>query len=253
MTMQARTGAVIIITGAGSGIGKAVAQLALEEGYLVVLAGRRATELTLVAQDNANSLCVPTDVSDPEQVHNLFDRAVARFGRVDILFNNAGTFGPKASVDEVNLDEWTATLNVNVTGAMLCAAAAVRTMKAQSPQGGRIINNGSVSAHSPRPLSVAYTVSKHAITGLTKSIDLDGRNFGISCGQIDIGNTATELIAELVETHGALQPNGSIMVEPTFAVSEAARGVLLMAGLPSSVNIGQMVMTAAGMPFLGRG
>ena len=253
MTTQARPGAVMIITGAGSGIGKAVAQLALEEGYFVVLAGRRATELTLVAQGNDNSLCVPTDVSDREQVNNLFDEAVARFGRVDILFNNAGTFGPKGSVDEVNLDEWTATLNVNVTGAMLCAAAAVRAMKAQSPQGGRIINNGSVSAHSPRPLSVAYTVSKHAITGLTKSIDLDGRPFGISCGQIDIGNTATELIAELVENHGALQPNGSIMVEPTFAVSEAARAVLLMAGLPSSVNIGQMVMTAAGMPFMGRG
>lgn len=253
MITQPPHNAIMVITGAGSGIGKAVAQMALTQGYHVVLAGRRATELTLVAQDNANALCVPTDVTDPQQVKSLFDKTIERFGRVDVLFNNAGTFGPKASVDEVTFDEWTATLNVNVTGAMLCAAAAVRAMKAQSPQGGRIINNGSVSAHSPRPLSVAYTVSKHAITGLTKSIDLDGRNFGISCGQIDIGNTATELIAELVENHGALQPNGSIAVEPTFAVSEAARAVLLMAGLPLSVNIGQMVITAAGMPFMGRG
>ena len=244
---------VLLVTGAGSGIGLAVVRAALAEGYRVVLAGRGEAGLLEAAQGNSRALCVPTDVCDSEQVENLFSRAVDHFGRVDVLFNNAGMFGPSGAVDEISLVDWNATLAVNLTGSMICAAAAMRTMKAQQPQGGRIINNGSISAHSPRPKSAAYTVSKHAISGLTKSIELDGRAFGISCGQIDIGNTATAIMADLGVTSGALQANGSLLVEPTFPVAEAARTVLFMAGLPASANIGQLVVTASGMPFVGRG
>ncbi|WP_207344943.1 SDR family oxidoreductase [Arthrobacter sp. E3] len=244
---------VLLVTGAGSGIGRAVVQEALSAGYTVVLAGRREAELIEAAQGNTRALCVPTDVCDPTQVENLFRQAVEHFGRVDVLFNNAGMFGPFGSVDEISLADWNATLAVNLTGSMICAAEAMRTMKAQEPQGGRIINNGSISAHSPRPKSAAYTVSKHAISGLTKSIELDGRAFGISCGQIDIGNTATAIMADLGVNSGALQANGSLLVEPTFPVAEAAKTVLYMAGMPASANIGQLVVTAAGMPFVGRG
>lgn len=246
-------GKVLVVTGAGSGIGRAVARQAFSEGYRVVLAGRRAAELQASVPSGPRALLVPTDVTDPAQVTTLFARAVDRFGRVDVLFNNAGIFGPAGSVDEITLAGWNETLAVNLTGAMLCAAQAVRTMKAQDPQGGRVINNGSISAHSPRPKSVAYTVSKHAISGLTKSIEIDGRAFGISAGQIDIGNTATDIMDELDVATGALQANGSLLVEPTFPVQEAARTVLFMAGLPSSATIGQLVITAAGMPFVGRG
>jgi len=170
-----------------------------------------------------------------------------------VPFNNAGVFGPAASVDEISLADWDATVAVNLKGSMLCAAAAVRAMKAQSPQGGRIINNGSIAAHSPRPRTVAYTVTKHAITGLTKSIELDGRGFGITCGQIDIGNTATELMDAIGVGSGAVQADGSSRVEPTFPVDDAARAVLLMSGMPPSASIGSLVITAAGMPFIGRG
>ena len=246
-------GKVLLVTGAGSGIGLAVAREALAAGYRVVLAGRREAGLLEAAQGSVRALCVPTDVCDPEQVEDLFRRAVEHFGRVDVLFNNAGMFGPTGSVDEISLADWNATLAVNLTGSMICAAAAMRVMKGQQPQGGRIINNGSISAHSPRPRSAAYTVSKHAITGLTKSIELDGRAFGISCGQIDIGNTATAIMADLGVSSGALQANGSLLVEPTFPVAEAAKTVLFMAGLPASANIGQLLVTAAGMPFVGRG
>ncbi|UIK89104.1 SDR family oxidoreductase [Arthrobacter polaris] len=244
---------VLVVTGAGSGIGQAVAQAALAAGFRVVLAGRREAELAAVAAGSIHALVVPTDVCDPEAVEALFTRAVEHFGRVDILFNNAGIFGPSGSVEEISLADWNATLTVNLTGSMLCAAAAIRVMKAQRPQGGRIINNGSISAHSPRPKSAAYTVSKHAISGLTKSIELDGRAFGISCGQIDIGNTATDMMATLDVNSGALQADGTLLVEPTFSVQEAARTVLFMAGLPANANIGQLVITASGMPFIGRG
>ncbi|WP_269938330.1 SDR family oxidoreductase [Arthrobacter sp. HY1533] len=244
---------VMVVTGAGSGIGRAVAQAALAEGYAVVLAGRREAELSDVAGGHPLALAVPTDVTEHAQVENLFSQAVERFGRVDVLFNNAGTFGPAKSVDEVSLADWNATVAVNLTGSMLCAAAAIRAMKNQQPQGGRIINNGSISAHSPRPKSAAYTVTKHAISGLTKSIELDGRAYGISCGQIDIGNTATSIMSTLDVATGALQANGDLLVEPTFPVAEAARTVMFMAGLPASATIGQLVITAAGMPFIGRG
>lgn len=244
---------VMVVTGAGSGIGRAVAQAALAEGYAVVLAGRREAELSDVAGGHPLALAVPTDVTEQAQVENLFSQAVEHFGRVDVLFNNAGTFGPAKSVDEVSLADWNATVAVNLTGSMLCAAAAIRAMKNQQPQGGRIINNGSISAHSPRPKSAAYTVTKHAISGLSKSIELDGRAFGISCGQIDIGNTATSIMSTLDVATGALQANGDLLVEPTFPVAEAARTVMFMAGLPASATIGQLVITAAGMPFIGRG
>ncbi len=247
------SGKVMVVTGAGSGIGRAVAQSALAEGWRVVLAGRRGAELLATAGGHPGAVAVPTDVTDEGAVDALFRRAVERFGRVDVLFNNAGMFGPAQSVDEISLADWNATVAVNLTGAMLCAAAAVRTMKSQQPQGGRIINNGSISAHSPRPKSTAYTVTKHAITGLTKSIELDGRPFGISCGQIDIGNTATSIMSTLDVARGALQANGELLVEPTFPVEEAARTVLFMAGLPASATIGQLTITAAGMPFVGRG
>ncbi|MGA7204014.1 MAG: SDR family oxidoreductase [Specibacter sp.] len=244
---------VAVVTGAGSGIGAAVAQAMLRDGYQVVLAGRREAELLKTAAGNPQALAVPTDVTRPADVEQLFSAAVERFGRVDVLFNNAGTFGPAASVDEISPSDWDAVLAVNLTGSMLCAGAAVRTMKAQFPHGGRIINNGSISAHSPRPNSVAYTVTKHAITGLTKSIELDGRAFGISCGQIDIGNASTGIMDTLGVASGALQADGRRLVEPTFPVAEAAGAVLMMAGLPASTSIGSLVITAAGMPFIGRG
>ncbi|WP_445153439.1 SDR family oxidoreductase [Arthrobacter sp. Hor0625] len=246
-------GPLAVVTGAGSGIGRAVARLMLAEGYRVVLAGRREAPLLETGAGHARALTVPCDVTRPDDVERLFAATLERWGRVDVLFNNAGVFGPTASADEISVADWEATLAVNLTGSLLCAAAAVRAMKAQSPQGGRIINNGSIAAHSPRPRSVAYAVTKHAITGLTKSIDLDGRSFGISCGQIDIGNAATELMDAIGVGAGALQPDGSRRTEPTFPVEDAARAVVLMAGMPASANVGSLVVTAAGMPFLGRG
>lgn len=253
MTHQRHLGRVAVVTGAGSGIGRAVARLMLADGYRVVLAGRREKPLLETAAGHAQALAFPCDISRPGDVERLFAVALEQWGRVDVLFNNAGVFGPAASVDEISVEDWEATVAVNLTGSMLCAAAAVRAMKAQSPQGGRIINNGSIAAHSPRPRTVAYTVTKHAITGLTKSIDLDGRGFGISCGQIDIGNAATELLDEIGVGDGALQADGSRRPEPTFPVEDAARAVLLMAGMPASASVGSLVITAAGMPFIGRG
>lgn len=244
---------VAVVTGAGSGIGRAVARLLLAEGYRVALAGRREAQLLETSDGHRESLVVPCDVTVPDDVARLFAAAHQRWGRVDVLFNNAGVFGPSGGVDEISVADWDATLAVNVTGSMLCAAAAVRTMKSQEPQGGRIINNGSISAHSPRPLSVAYTVSKHAMSGLTKSIELDGRPFGISCGQIDIGNTRTEIMDTIGVGSGALQADGSRRVEPMFPVEDAARAVLMMANMPASANVGSVVVTAAGMPFVGRG
>jgi len=244
---------VAVITGAGSGIGRAAARAFLAAGWRVALLGRREDALTETAAGASGALVVPTDVTDAGQVDAAFGAITAAFGRVDVLFNNAGTFGPAASVDEVPVEEWDATVAVNLTGAFLCARAAVRVMRAQTPQGGRIINNGSISAHTPRPLSVAYTTTKHAITGLTKAIDLDGRAYGVSCGQIDIGNTATEITAGLGVGSGALQADGSRRVEPTFDVADAAATVLFMAELPASANVRELLITAAGMPFGGRG
>lgn len=249
---------VAVVTGAGSGIGRAVARLMLAEGYRVALAGRRGEALLETARvtgtdSHPDALVVPCDVTVPDDVERLFAAVAARWGRVDVLFNNAGVFGPAAAVDEISLADWNEVVAVNLTGSMLCAAAAVRAMKAQVPQGGRIINNGSISAHSPRPRTVAYAVTKHAMTGLTKSIELDGRGFGITCGQIDIGNTATDIMDTIGVGEGALQADGSRKVEPTFPVADAARAVLLMAGMPATASVGSLVVTAAGMPFVGRG
>ena len=244
---------VAVVTGAGSGIGREVARQMLADGYRVTLAGRREEQLKETAKGHPDALVVPCDVTRSDDVERLFEAARQQWGRVDVLFNNAGVFGPAAGVDEISLADWNATLAVNLTGSMLCAAAAVRTMKAQEPQGGRIINNGSISAHSPRPRTVAYTVTKHAMTGLTKSIELDGRGYGITCGQIDIGNTATEIMDTIGVGSGALQADGSRKVEPMFPVADAARAVLMMANMPASASVGSVVVTAAGMPFIGRG
>ncbi|WP_431229620.1 SDR family oxidoreductase [Paenarthrobacter nicotinovorans] len=244
---------VAVVTGAGSGIGRAVARLMLADGYKVALAGRREAQLLETADGHPDALAVPCDVTVPDDVAHLFAEVRQRWGRVDVLFNNAGVFGPAGDVGEIGVDEWEATLRVNVTGSMLCAAESVRTMKDQQPQGGRIINNGSISAHSPRPRSVAYTVTKHAMTGLTKSIELDGRAFGITCGQIDIGNTRTEIMDTIGVGSGALQADGSRKVEPMFPVEDAARAVLMMANMPATASVGSLVVTAAGMPFVGRG
>ena len=244
---------IAVVTGAGSGIGRAVALAMLEAGFRVALAGRRADALEQTAAGHPDALVVPTDVTVAAEVDALFARVVAEWGRVDVLFNNAGTFGPAASAADIDPDQWQQTIDVNVTGALLCAGAAMRTMIAQRPQGGRIINNGSISAQVPRPRSVAYAVSKHALTGLTRSIDLDGRPHGISCGQIDIGNAATQIMSEIGVGSGALQPDGSRLVEPTFDVNDAARAVLFMAQLPAEANVPSLTVTAAGMPFGGRG
>lgn len=248
--MSARTA---VVTGAGSGIGRAVTRALLEAGFRVVLAGRREDALHETADGHPDALVVPTDVTVEAEVDALFARTVAEWGRVDVLFNNAGVFGPTASAAEISLADWQQTLDVNVTGSLLCAGAAMRTMIAQQPPGGRIINNGSISAHVPRPLSVAYTVTKHAISGLTKSIDLDGRAHGITCGQIDIGNARTSIMADIGVGSGALQPDGSRRVEPTFDVTDAARAVVFMAQLPPDANVGTLTIAASGMPFGGRG
>lgn len=253
MSISHSEGRVAVVTGAGSGIGREVARQMLADGYRVVLAGRRESLLKETAADHPGAFVVACDVSRPDDVERLFAATLQRWGRVDVLFNNAGVFGPAASVDEISVDDWNATVAVNLTGSMLCAAAAVRAMKAQEPQGGRIINNGSIAAHSPRPRTVAYTVTKHAMTGLTKSIELDGRGFGITCGQIDIGNTTTEIMDTIGVGSGALQADGTRRVEPTFPVADAARAVLMMANMPASASVGSVVVTAAGMPFIGRG
>jgi NAD(P)-dependent dehydrogenase (short-subunit alcohol dehydrogenase family) len=230
---------VAVVTGAGSGIGRVVSQALLGAGYRVALAGRRAEALAQTTGEAPAALVVPTDVSDPDSVAALFSRVRDEWGRVDLLFNNAGSFGPRGSVDEVSAADWQATVGVNLTGAFLCAGQAFAQMRRQQPGGGRIINNGSISAHVPRPRSVAYTATKHAVTGLTRSIALDGRPYGIACGQIDIGNAATDM------TSG--------MPEPTFDVAHVADAVLLMAGLPLDANVLFLTITATTMPYVGRG
>jgi NAD(P)-dependent dehydrogenase (short-subunit alcohol dehydrogenase family) len=243
---------IAVVTGAGSGIGRAVTHSLLDAGYRVALAGRRAEALEETAAASPdNTLIVATDVTDPAAVRNLFVRVLADCGRVDLLFNNAGLFGSSLPFEELTFEQWQIVVDTNLTGSFVCAQEAFRAMKAQSPQGGRIINNGSISAHVPRPHAVAYTATKHAITGLTKTISLEGRAFNIACGQIDIGNAATDLTTNI--ERGALQPNGTVLVEPMMDVSHAAQAVLYMAGLPLDANVQFITVMATKMPFIGRG
>lgn len=241
----------ILITGAGSGIGRATATAFVAAGWNVALVGRRQDALEETARLAGGGLVLPGDVTKPDQVDAIFGSAIAQVGRLDALFNNAGRGSRPRTIDEMPLDDWHAVLDVNLTGAVLCARAAFAQMRAQSPQGGRIINNGSISAHSPRPGSMPYTVTKHAITGLTKSLSLDGRPFSIACGQIDIGNALTEMAAPM--TKGVPQANGTIAPEPTMNVDDVAKAVLMMAQLPLASNVQFMTVMATNMPFIGRG
>jgi NAD(P)-dependent dehydrogenase (short-subunit alcohol dehydrogenase family) len=242
---------VAVVTGAGSGLGRVIARALLDEGYGVALAGRRAEPLTEAAGDAAGAAVMPTDVTDPDSVAALFDGVRERWGRLDLLVNNAGTFGPAGDVGELSAADFNAVVQANLTGSYLCAHHAFRIMQDQDPRGGRIINNGSISAHAPRPRSVAYTTTKHAITGLTKSISLDGRAHDIACGQIDIGNAATDMTSGIAT--GAAQADGSVRPEPTFDPQHVADAVLYMAGLPLNANVQFMTITATTMPFIGRG
>jgi NAD(P)-dependent dehydrogenase (short-subunit alcohol dehydrogenase family) len=250
---MSRNSKVALITGAGSGIGKAVALAFLREGYSVVLAGRRADALESVVKESGSTkaLAVATDVGKPESVEALYAKIKEAFGRIDVIFNNAGISGIGAGFEDISYDTWQNVVNTNLTGSFLCAQGAFKMMKNQSPQGGRIINNGSISAHAPRPNSASYTATKHAITGLTKSISLDGRKYNIACGQIDIGNAMTELAAKMAK--GVLQANGEIAIEPMMDVSEVADAVVHMAALPLSTNVQFMTIMATKMPFVGRG
>ncbi len=245
------TAGVAIVTGGGSGLGRAIAKKLGGAGYVVALAGRRAEALEETAAEVPDSWAVPTDVSNPASAEALFDEVVANAGRVDLLVNNAGAFGPSAPVSDYPADGWDATIAVNLTGAFLCARAAFRQMVRQHPSGGRIINNGSISAHVPRPNAVAYTASKHGITGLTKALALEGRALGIACGQIDIGNAATEMTRQIEA--GALQADGQVRPEPTMSAEHVADAVLYMARLPLDANVLSMTVMASGMPFVGRG
>ncbi|MFD9424627.1 MULTISPECIES: SDR family oxidoreductase [unclassified Streptomyces] len=245
---------VAVVTGAGSGIGRAVALALAGAGWSVALAGRREEPLARTAEATASQdvLSVRTDVTDPDEVDALFTSVRERFGRLDLLFNNAGTFGPASvPVEDLAYEDWRAVVEVNLTGAFLCAQAAYRQLKEQDPQGGRIINNGSISAHAPRPHSIAYTATKHAMTGLTKALSLDGRPYRIACGQIDIGNAATEM-TERMRT-GILQANGELAVEPVMAAADVARTVLHMAELPLEANVQFATVLATTMPYVGRG
>lgn len=246
---------IALVTGAGSGIGRASALGLLADGFTVVLAGRRPEPLQALADEAAargqRALAVPTDVTDPASVQALFDTIEQTFGRLDLLFNNAGVNAPAVPMDELPLDKWFSVLNTNVSGVFLCARAAFGLMRRQSPQGGRIINNGSISAHAPRPFSAPYTVSKHAVTGLTKTLALDGRPFNIVASQIDIGNALTELSERM--TRGVLQANGSTATEPMMDVQHAAQAVRYMAAMPLSANVLSMTVMASAMPFVGRG
>jgi NAD(P)-dependent dehydrogenase (short-subunit alcohol dehydrogenase family) len=249
------TGKIALITGAGSGVGRAVALALLREGYSVVLAGRRAAALEQTAAEagpaGPRALAVAADVSDPASVLALFERTKETFGRLDLLFNNAGTGAPAVPLEELTVEQWRRVVDVNLTGAFLCTQGAFRLMKTQAPRGGRIINNGSISAHTPRPNSAAYTATKHAITGLTKSTALDGRKYDIACGQIDIGNAETEMTARMKA--GVPQANGELAVEPTMDVGHVARAVVYMAGLPLDANVLFLTVMATRMPFVGRG
>jgi len=243
-----------VVTGAGSGIGRAVALALLTEGYSVALAGRRQEALEdtrKAAADPARALAIPTDVGDPASVAELFATVRERFGRLDVLFNNAGKGTPAVSLEELTFAQWQAVVEVNLTGTFLCTQEAFRLMKDQDPRGGRIINNGSISAHVPRPFAAAYTATKHAVTGLTRSTSLDGRRHDIACGQIDIGNAATEMTARMAD--GVPQANGELAPEPTMPVENVASAVVYMAGLSLDANVQFMTVMATKMPFIGRG
>jgi len=246
---------VAIVTGAGSGIGRAVAIGLLEDGYAVVLAGRHSESLEQTVHDagaqGAHTLVVPTDVSDPAAVRALFATTLETFGRLDLLFNNAGVATRGVPLEELTVEQWKSVVDINLTGAFLCTQQAFLLMKDQQPQGGRIINNGSISAYVPRPHSAPYTATKHAITGLTRSSSLDGRRFNIACGQIDIGNAATDLTATFAA--GVLQANGQTAAEPRLDVAHVARAVVYMASLPLEANVQFMTVMATKMPFIGRG
>jgi NAD(P)-dependent dehydrogenase (short-subunit alcohol dehydrogenase family) len=246
---------VAVVTGAGSGLGRGIAGALLGAGWQVALAGRRAGALEETARSWGGppdaALVVPADVTSAASVEALFGAVRDRWGRLDLLVNNAGVFGSGGAVDEIDPAEWQRVVDTNLTGAFLCAAQAVRLMKAQTPRGGRIINNGSISAYAPRPASAAYTATKHAMTGLTKSISLDGRAFGIACGQIDIGNAATELTERF--SRGVPQANGTVAPEPVFDARHVADAVLYMASLPLDANVQFLTITATTMPFIGRG
>lgn len=246
---------VALITGAGSGIGKYSALALLEDGYSVVLAGRRAEALESTVADagslGANTLVVPTNVGDPEAVNALFRKTMERFGRLDVLFNNAGSGAPAIPLEDLTYEQWKTVVDVNLTGAFLCTQEAFKIMKNQEPMGGRIINNGSISATTPRPNSAPYTSTKHAMTGLTKSTSLDGRKYNIACGQIDIGNAATPMTERM--TQGVMQAHGTVEVEPRMDVNDVARAVVYMANLPLEANVLFMTVMATNMPFVGRG
>jgi NAD(P)-dependent dehydrogenase (short-subunit alcohol dehydrogenase family) len=244
---------VAVVTGAGSGIGREVARALLGAGYRVVLVGRREERLRAAADGAAEgrATVAPADVTVPAAVDGLFARVRDELRRVDLLFNNAGTFGPTAPIEDVGFDDWQAVVATNLTGAFLCAQAAFRAMKEQRPRGGRIINNGSISAYVPRPHAVAYTATKHAVTGLTKAISLEGRAYDIACGQIDVGNAATEMTAAIAR--GALQADGSVAPEPTMDARHVADAVLTMARLPLDANVQFITIMATKMPFVGRG
>jgi len=245
---------VAIVTGAGSGIGKAAALALLKDGYRVALAGRRKEPLEQAAAESGagdRALAVPTDVSNPESVRALFAKVKEKFGRLDVLFNNAGTGAPGVPLEELTFEQWKTVVDINLTGVFLCTQEAFKIMKSQDPKGGRIINNGSISAHAPRPNSAPYTSTKHAVTGLTKSTSLDGRKYDIACGQIDIGNAHTEMAARMAK--GVPQADGSVKVEPLMDVNHVANAVLHMANLPLETNVQFLTIMATKMPFVGRG
>ncbi len=248
---------VAVVTGAGTGVGKAVALALMREGYAAVLAGRRTDKLDETASEGkatgAKTLVVPTDVSDQASVKALFAKTRETFGRLDVLFNNAGIGAPPVPLEELPLETWRKVVDTNLTGMFLCTQEAIKLMKAQDPRGGRIINNGSISAHTPRPRSVAYTATKHAVTGLTKSTALDCRGHDICCGQIDIGNAATPLTERMVQGQGVMQPDGRMMIEARMEADHVGKAVAYMAGLPLDTNVLFMTVMANLMPFVGRG
>ena len=246
---------VALVTGAGTGIGKSSVLQLLGDGYSVVLAGRRVEPLketiSEAGVDDSRAIAVPTDVGNPESVANLFEKAEATFGRLDVLFNNAGIGSPRMNMEDLPVEDWQRVVDTNLTGSFVCAQHAIRIMKNQSPQGGRIINNGSISAYTPRPDAVAYTATKHAITGLTKQISLDGRKYNIACSQVDVGNAATPMTARM--QGGVLQANGETMAEPTFNVEHVGETVLYISNLPLDANIQFVTIMATQMPYVGRG
>ena len=245
---------IALVTGAGTGVGRAVSLALLRDGYAVVLAGRRQEKLEEVAREaNGPTLVVPADVADPASIKALFAKTKETYGRLDVLFNNAGIGTPAMPIDEIPLERWQAVVATNLTGLFLCTQEAIKIMKSQNPRGGRIINNGSISAHTPRPGSAPYTATKHAVTGLTKQTALDCRGLDICCGQIDIGNAATPLTERMVQGDGVLQPDGRKMIEPRMAAEDVGRAVAYMASLPLDTNVLSMTVMANLMPYVGRG